>query len=73
MVYCIGHSNVSYNTVLGALALGEGKRGGDSSDNIQIGSYHMATAGTVSSSCSSNRRKANSDEQQRRATSAATA
>ena len=38
-----------------------GGGGGDSSDNIQIDSYHMAATGTASSSISSNRRKASSD------------
>ena len=57
-------------------ARSHGERGGggrDSSNNIQIDSYHMAAAGTSSRSGSSNRRKTSGDNQQRRATSAATA
>ena len=54
------------NTILGPLAWGQRRRGGDSSDNIQIDSYHMAATGTGSSSSSSHISKANSDKQQLR-------
>jgi hypothetical protein len=65
----INKNKINY-TKLGPLAWGPERGGGegDSSDDIQIDSYHMAATGTVSSSSSSDKRKASGDDQQRRAT-----
>ena len=76
-IYISGGANRRWYTVSGiamsvtilywARSHGErGGGGGDSSDNIQIDSYHMAATGTGSSSSSSHISKANSDKQQLR-------
>ena len=67
--YTVSGIAMSVTILYWARSHGErGGGGGDSSDNIQIDSYHMAATGTVSSSSSSDKRKASGDDQQRRAT-----